>query len=147
MISIFNKRNGVIMIEINLESVTLDIGRGMSFMLLKDVADSRALQIYISPEHAENISNLLENRTPLRPSTHDLIVSTFDSHDIKVDRILIRSLIDNTFFASIFTSHNGQIQELDARPSDAIAIAIRTKAPIGATEELMTLASVAVNPS
>jgi uncharacterized protein len=129
------------MIEVKLESVTLDPVLEKWFILLKDAADSRALSIYITPEQVTDFSNVLEQQIPLRPRTHDLMVSLIDSHNIKVVGISIHSLIDNTFFASIFTNHNGQIQEFDARPSDAIAIAIRTQAPIGVTEELMTQAS------
>jgi uncharacterized protein len=130
------------MIEVKLESVNLDPAIEKWSILLKDEADSRTLSIYITPEQADDFSNVLKQYIPdHRPRTHDLIVSLIDSYDIKVVGISIHSLIDNTFFASIFTNHNGVIQELDARPSDAIAIAIRTKAPIGVTEELMTLAS------
>lgn len=133
------------MIEVKLESVNLDPVIKKWFILLKDVADARTLSIYITPEQADDFSNLLEQYIPdHRPCTHDLMVSLVDSYDIKVVGISIHSLIDNTFFASIFTNRNGEIRELDARPSDAIAIAIRTKVPIGVTEELMTL--VAPNP-
>jgi uncharacterized protein len=133
------------MIEMKLESVALDPVREMWFILLKDAADSRTLSIYISSEQADDLSNVLEQHIPLRPRTHDLMVSLIESHNIKIVGISIHSLQDNTFFASIFTNHNGQIQEFDARPSDAIALAIRTKAPIGVTEELMTQASVLIN--
>jgi uncharacterized protein len=133
------------MIELKVHSVSLDLVIHKPFILLKDVTNSRILKIYISSEQAEEMSNYIsgtsEDITP-RPRAHDLIVSIFDGHDIKIDRILINSLQYNIFFASIFTNHNGQIREFDARPSDAIAIAIRTKTPIEATEELMQIASV-----
>jgi uncharacterized protein len=133
------------MIELKVHSVSLDLVIHKPFILLKDATNSRILKIYISPEQAEEISNYIsgicEDIIP-RPRTHDLIVSIFDSHDIKIDRILINSLRYNTFFASIFTNQNGQVREFDARPSDAIAIAIRNKTPIEATEELMQIASI-----
>jgi uncharacterized protein len=125
------------MIELKVHSVSLDLVIHKPFILLKDVTNSRILKIYISSEQAEEMSNIIP-----RPRTHDLIFSIFDAHDIKIDRILINSLQYNTFFASIFTNHDGQIREFEARPSDAIAIAIRTKTPIEATEELMQIASV-----
>jgi bifunctional DNase/RNase len=138
-----------IYIELKVHSVNLDLAIHKPFILLKDVTESRTLTIYISPEQAEDMSNYISGSSyndglvlP-RPRTYDLIASIFDGHDIKIDRILISSLQSNTFFASIFTNHNGQIGEFDARPSDAIAIAIRTKTPIEATEELMQIASVA----
>jgi uncharacterized protein len=133
------------MIELKVHSVSLDLVIHKPFILLKDVTNSRILKIYISSEQAEEMSNYIsgtcEDIIP-RPRTHDLIFSIFDAHDIKIDRILINSLQYNTFFASIFTNHDGQIREFEARPSDAIAIAIRTKTPIEATEELMQIASV-----
>jgi uncharacterized protein len=130
------------MIEMKLQGVILDPVREMSFVLLKEANGSRTLQIYISREQAEDISNVLADRILPRPRTHDLIVSILDGHEIEIDRILITSLRDNTFFASIFTKQNGQIREFDARPSDAIAIAIRTKTPIEATEEVLVIASI-----
>jgi uncharacterized protein len=134
------------MIELKVHSVSLDLAVDNPFILLKDVTDSRILKIYISPEQAKEMFNYISGACDdlilPRPRAHDLIVSIFDDHDIKIDRVLINSLRHNTFFASIFTNHNGQIREFDARPSDAIAIAIRTKAPIRATEELMHMASV-----
>ena len=114
-------------------------------ILLKNASDRRALPIYISQEQAKAIINALEKQTPPRPFTHDLIVNIFDSCDIKVDRITIDSLQDNTFYASIVIDHNGQLKEIDARPSDAIAVAIRTKAPIWVIEEVIADASIPVD--
>ena len=91
------------------------------------------------------IVNALEKQTPPRPFTHDLLVNIFDSCDIKVDRITINSLQDNTFYASIVINNNGTLKEIDARPSDAIAIAIRTKAPIWVIEEVIADASIPVD--
>lgn len=139
------------MVELKVDSVGLDTTINKSFILLKDVTDSRTLKIYISPEQAEDMSNCIsglsydDGLVQPRPRTHDLIASIFDGHDIKIDRILISSLQRNTFFASIFTNHNSQVREFDARPSDAIAMAIRNKSPIQATEELMNIASVSDN--
>ena len=73
------------------------------------------------------------------------MVNIFDNCDIKVERISINSLQDNTFYASITIKHNGQVKEIDARPSDAIALAIRTKAPIWVIEEVIADASIPVD--
>ena len=118
------------MIEMKVAGIALDAVSRSPIVLLKDASDRRALPIYISQEQAKAIVNALEKQTPPRPFTHDLMVNIFDSCDIKVERIAINSLQDNTFYASISINNNGQIREIDARPSDAIAIAIRTKAPI-----------------
>ena len=74
-----------------------------------------------------------------------VLLDIFDSCDIKVDRITINSLQDNTFYASIVINNNGTLKEIDARPSDAIAIAIRTKAPIWVIEEVIADASIPVD--
>lgn len=133
------------MIEMKVAGIALDAVSRSPIILLKDAADRRALPIYISQEQAKAIVNALEKQTPPRPFTHDLIVNMFDSCDIKVERIAINSLQDNTFYASIIINHNGQIKEIDARPSDAIAIAIRTKAPIWVIEEVIADASIPVD--
>jgi bifunctional DNase/RNase len=133
------------MIEMKVAGIALDAVSRSPIILLKDASDRRALPIYISQEQAKAIINALEKQTPPRPFTHDLIVNIFDSCEIKVDRITIDSLQDNTFYASIIISDNGQLKEIDARPSDAIAVAIRTKAPIWVIEEVIADASIPVD--
>ncbi|MCY7367544.1 MAG: bifunctional nuclease family protein [Chamaesiphon sp.] len=133
------------MIEMKVAGIALDAVSRSPIILLKDAADRRALPIYISQEQAKAIVNALEKQTPPRPFTHDLLVNIFDSCDIKVDRITINSLQDNTFYASIVINNNGTFKEIDARPSDAIAIAIRTKAPIWVIEEVIADASIPVD--
>jgi uncharacterized protein len=133
------------MIEMKVAGIALDAVSRSPIILLKDAADRRALPIYISQEQAKAIINALEKQTPPRPFTHDLIVNMLDSCDIKVERIAINSLQDNTFYALIVINHNGVIKEIDARPSDAIAVAIRTKAPIWVIEEVIADASIPVD--
>ncbi len=133
------------MIEMKVAGIALDAVSRSPIILLKDAADRRALPIYISQEQAKAIVNALEKQTPPRPFTHDLMVNIFDSCDIKVDRVTINSLQDNTFYASIVINNNGVLKEIDARPSDAIAIAIRTKAPIWVIEEVIADASIPVD--
>ncbi len=133
------------MIEMKVAGIALDAVSRSPIILLKDASDRRALPIYISQDQAKAIINALEKQTPPRPFTHDLIVNIFDSCDIKVDRITIDSLQDNTFYASIVIEQNGQLKEIDARPSDAIAVAIRTKAPIWVIEEVIADASIPVD--
>ena len=133
------------MIEMKVAGIALDAVSRSPIILLKDASDRRALPIYISQEQAKAIVNALEKQTPPRPFTHDLIVNIFDSCNIKVERITINSLQDNTFYASISINTNGQIREVDARPSDAIAIAIRTKSPIWVIEEVIADASIPVD--
>jgi uncharacterized protein len=123
------------MIEMKVAGIALDAVSRSPIILLKDAADRRALPIYISQEQAKAIVNALEKQTPPRPFTHDLMVN----------RVTINSLQDNTFYASIVINNNGVLKEIDARPSDAIAIAIRTKAPIWVIEEVIADASIPVD--
>ena len=85
------------MIEMKVAGIALDAVSRSPIILLKDASDRRALPIYISQEQAKAIVNALEKQTPPRPFTHDLIVNIFDSCNIKVERITINSLQDNTF--------------------------------------------------
>jgi bifunctional DNase/RNase len=133
------------MIEMKVAGIALDAVSRSPIILLKDASDRRALPIYISQDQAKAIISALEKQAPPRPFTHDLIVNIFDTCDIQVEKITINALQDNTFYALIIINHNGQQKAIDARPSDAIAIAIRTKAPIWVIEEVIADASIPVD--
>jgi bifunctional DNase/RNase len=79
----------------------------------------------------------MSNVKASRPFTHDLIVSIFDRLEIEVARVVISDLIDNTFYASLYLLHNNTEFHIDSRPSDSIAIAIRTGAPVFVEEEVI----------
>jgi bifunctional DNase/RNase len=133
------------MIEMKVAGIALDAGSRNPIVLLRDAGDRRALPIYISPEQAKSIINALENQAPPRPLTHDLLVNLLDEWDMALDRVVIHSLRDNTFYAVLTVSLGENKKELDARPSDAIAVAVRMDAPIWVMEEVVAEASIPVD--
>ncbi len=133
------------MIEMKVAGIALDAATRSPIVLLKDGTDRRALPIYIGQDQAKAIISALENQTPPRPLTHDLFVNLMESWEMTLDRIVIHSLQDNTFYAVLIVHQGEAKREIDARPSDAIAIAIRTNSPIWVMEEVIADASIPVD--
>ncbi|MDX2214522.1 MAG: bifunctional nuclease family protein [Oculatellaceae cyanobacterium bins.114] len=133
------------MIEMKVAGIALDAATRSPIVLLRDAGDRRQLPIYIGQDQARAIIGALENQTPPRPLTHDLIVNILEDWDMTLERVVIHSLQDNTFYA-VLTVRQGEIKkEIDARPSDAIAIALRTKSSIWVVEEVVADASIPVD--
>lgn len=133
------------MIEMKVAGIALDAATRSPIVLLKDGTDRRALPIYIGQDQAKAIISVLENQVPPRPLTHDLFVNLMESWDMALDRVVIRSLQDNTFYAVLIVNQGEAKREIDARPSDAIAIALRTNSPIWVMEEVLADASIPVD--
>ena len=133
------------MIEMRVAGIALDAMSRTPVILLRDTTDRRQLPIYISREQANSIIAVLENQPAPRPLTHDLFVNLLDEWDMSLDRVVIHSLQDNTFYALLTLSKGELRRELDARPSDAIAIALRLDAPIWVMEEVVAEASIPVD--
>lgn len=111
-------------------------------VVLKDDINNRWLPIYVGPLEAQSIAMGLEKIKALRPLTHDLIKNFFDMLNINVNKIVVTDLIDNVFFAKIHFTLNDIELEMDSRPSDAIAIALRTNAPIFVEEQVLNAAGI-----
>ncbi len=133
------------MIEMKVAGIALDAVSRTPIVLLKDSGDRRALPIYIGQEQARAIINALELQKPPRPLTHDLIANILEIWEMSLDRILIHALQDNTFYAVLCMSKGEIKKELDCRPSDAIAIALRMNTPIWVMEEVVADASIPVD--
>jgi hypothetical protein len=133
------------MIEMKVAGIALDAITRSPIVLLKDSTDRRALPIYIGQEQARNIMAPLENQKPPRPLTHDLIVSIIEALNMSLEKVIIHSLQKDTFYASLILQHGENRKEIDARPSDAIAVALRTNAPIWVMEEVVADASIPVD--
>ena len=133
------------MIEMKVAGVALDAASRSPIILLKDSTERRALPIFIGQDQAKAIINALENNHPPRPLTHDLIANIFDVWDLKLERIIIHSLRHDTFYAALCLDLGGIKKEVDCRPSDAIAIALRTDSPIWVMEEVIADASIPVD--
>lgn len=133
------------MIEMKVAGIALDAITRSPIVLLKDGSDRRALPIYIGQEQAKAIIGALEQQKPPRPLTHDLIVNIMDMWEMSLERIIIHSLQDNTFYAVLSVKMGDKKKEIDCRPSDAIAIALRTGSPIWVMEEVVADASIPVD--
>ena len=133
------------MIEMKVAGIAIDAANRSPIVLLKDSTDRRALPIYINQDQAKAIIGALENQKPPRPLTHDLIVNTLEAWNMVLERVVIHSIQEGTFYA-ILTVRQGEVKkEIDARPSDAIAIALRTNSPIWVMEEVVADASIPVD--
>jgi len=125
------------MVEVKISALVTDAKTKSPVILLQIPGTSRHLPIWIGPFEARSIEMQLQNQTFQRPLTHDLLKHVIDGLGGSVTRIVITSLQDNTFFAKIFISREHEIIAIDARPSDSIALAVRTQAPIFLSDEIV----------
>jgi bifunctional DNase/RNase len=133
------------MIEMKVAGIALDAATRSPIVLLRDATERRALPIYIGQEQAKAIISALESQKPPRPLTHDLLVNFLEAWNLTLERIVIHSLQDNTFYAVLIVRSGEVKKEIDARPSDAIALALRTNSPIWVMEEVIADASIPVD--
>jgi len=133
------------MIEMRVAGIAIDAVNRSPIVLLKDGTERRALPIYINQDQAKAIISALENQKPPRPLTHDLMANTLEVWGMVLERIVIHSIQDGTFYA-VMTIRQGDIKkDIDARPSDAIALALRTNSAIWVMEEVIADASIPVD--
>jgi bifunctional DNase/RNase len=129
-------------VSVRVERVTLDTSSNRFVVILKDDTYHRWLPIVVGPAEAQAIALQLEKVVPPRPMTHDLLKNVLESIKVNVTRVVVNDLKENTYYATIDVKRNGSQTKIDARPSDAIALALRTKAPIFVEEEVMRKASI-----
>jgi hypothetical protein len=110
--------------------------RGQHGVLLEGKRDRRRLLMVIGAAEATAIAVPLENITPPRPLTHDLFLTLFGRLKVSVTKVVITDLRNNTYYATVYLTAGGHAMELDSRPSDAIAIAIRAKVPVFAEQRV-----------
>jgi len=119
------------MIELELSRIIIDEEKKEQVIILKEKKGKRLLPIVIGIVEASAIKMKLNGFKPPRPLTHDLISSILDNLGMRLVRVVIDNLIEGTFHAKLYLGHNGDIAKvIDARPSDSIALAVRTKSPI-----------------
>ena len=133
------------MIEMNVAGIALDASSRIPIVLLKDGTERRALPIWIGQNEARAILSALENQSPPRPMTHDLMVNFLETLDVEIEKVVIHSLQDSTFYATLSIIQGETSKQIDARPSDAIALALRTSTPIWVMEEVVADASIPVD--
>jgi bifunctional DNase/RNase len=118
------------LIEMTIKGLMVDPITNMPIVILKDQEGDRVLPIWVGIFEANAIALQIENVATPRPMTHDLLRNIISDLDGQVDRIVVSDLKENTFYAIIHLTVRGERVAVDARPSDAIALALRTKAPI-----------------
>ena len=123
--------------EMKLSGLIMDSTTNAPVIILKDLEDKEVISLWIGLLEASAIAVELEKIDLPRPMTHDLVKNVLDSLNIKVLKIEIADLRDNTFYAYIHLGMDGKTFTIDARPSDAIAIALRTKSPIYVDEKVI----------
>lgn len=118
------------MLEMKVRGLTLDPLTNMALVILRDLEGTKALPIWVGIPEANAIALEIEQVPTPRPMTHDLIKNFLDGVNATVTRIVVNDLKDATFYATIYLSLGGREIPIDSRPSDAIAVALRVKAPI-----------------
>jgi len=125
------------MLEMKVRGLTLDPLTNMALVILRDLEGNKALPIWVGIPEANAIALELEQVPTPRPLTHDLVKNILDGVNATVTRIVVNDLKDSTFYATIFLSLRGEEIRIDSRPSDAIAVALRVKAPIFVTLDVI----------
>ena len=125
------------MIEMAVSGLAIDERTRTPVVLLKEKDGTRMLPIWIGPSEASSIAIELTGRKFQRPLTHDLLKTVIDGLNATVPKIAIVELRDKTYFAKVFLERDNELLTIDARPSDCIALALRTRSPIFVQEELL----------
>ena len=125
------------MLEMKVKGLALDPSTNMPIVILKDMEEERALPIWVGIFEANAIALEMEDVPVPRPLTHDLIKNILEVVQATVSRIVINDMKDNTFFAVILLSIDGNEVTIDSRPSDAIALALRVDAPIYVAKKVL----------
>ncbi len=134
------------MVEVTIDSIRVSLVSQHRIVVLKDPED-RYLPIWIGPFEADAITIALQGSDVARPLTHDLMRNLIAEAGASAQHILVSELRDDIFFARIVLDVDGRHVEVDSRPSDAIALAVRLKCPIYVSDSVMDKASIVPSPS
>jgi bifunctional DNase/RNase len=134
------------MIEMTIESIRVSMLNYQRVVILKEKEAERYLPIWIGPAEADAIAVKLQEHQVPRPLTHDLLGNIIGALGAAVSSIIVCDLRNDTFFAKIVLSVDGNYIEIDSRPSDAIALAVRVKVPIFAEEIVLEKAGIIIDP-
>lgn len=125
------------LVEMSIRGLMIDPITNMPIVILKDADDQRTLPIWVGPVEANAIAIQMENITTPRPMTHDLLVRVMADLGATVDRVVVADLSENTFYAQLILRRGDDVVVVDARPSDALALALRTKARVFVSEHVL----------
>ena len=132
------------LVEVKVQSLGLDRASNTPVLILQEVAGERVLPIWIGPGEASAIAMELAEMKFSRPLTHDLLVAVLSGMGGNLDRVVITRVTESTYFAELVINRTGDLISVDARPSDSIAVALRTDARIFAQDDLLELATIEV---
>jgi len=124
-------------IEMKIRGLMVDPSTNAPIVILKDVLSDTLLPIWVGLYEANAIAIEVEKASPPRPMTHDLLKNLAHGLNAEIQRIVVTELRDDTFYAVIWMEQNGEVVTLDARPSDAIALALRVDCPIYVSEDVL----------
>jgi bifunctional DNase/RNase len=124
-------------VEMKIRTLMMDPVTQMPIVVLRDASGTAILPIWVGVYEANAIALEIEKISTPRPMTHDLIKTILMGMEARVDRIVVNELKDDTFFATIWVEKNGEMMSIDSRPSDALAIALRTDSPIFVDESVL----------
>jgi len=130
------------MIEMTIDSIRVSLMNYQRVVILKEKMAERYLPIWIGPSEADAIAVKLQGVTVPRPLTHDLLHSVIDNLGATISSIIVSDLKNDTFYAKILLNVDGGQMEIDSRPSDALALAVRAEAPIYAEEAVLDKAGI-----
>jgi uncharacterized protein len=134
------------LVEVAIDSVRVSLMSQHRLVVLKDLQSPRFLPIWIGPFEADAITIELQGVEVARPLTHDLLKAAIGKLGADIERVAITELRNDTFYAEITLLVNGRRLEIDSRPSDAIALAVRARVPVYVSDEVMDQAAIAPEP-
>jgi bifunctional DNase/RNase len=128
--------------QMKVDKLGIDLLTHDPVVILKDIDGRRFLPILIGPFEATAIALALEGAPVPRPLTHDLMRTILETLDARLEQVVVHDIRESTFFAKLVVRTNGELQEIDARPSDGIALALRMSAPIYVSDKIALEESV-----
>jgi uncharacterized protein len=129
-------------IEVRIRGLMMDPATNMPIVVLKDVGSDTVMPIWVGIFEANAIAIEIEKVSAPRPMTHDLTRNLMRHMNSQLERVVITELRDDTFYALLWVRHDGELMTVDARPSDAIALALRSDCPIFVSEQVMQSAKL-----
>ena len=132
------------MVEVKVQSLGLDRTSNTPVVILQEKDGTRVLPIWIGPGEASAIAMELAGMKFSRPLTHDLFAAVIKGLGGELKRVMITKVVDNTYYAEMIVQRGNELISIDARPSDSIAIALRTEAVIFTTEDLLETTSIEI---
>ncbi|MCL4449195.1 MAG: bifunctional nuclease family protein [Actinobacteria bacterium] len=134
------------MVEVRLSAVRVDLHSNTPVLLLEETGGAhRILPVFVGIPEATAIALVLQGISTPRPMTHDLIVDFFNALGVKIESVIITELQSATFYADIYLNAFGTVHAISARPSDAVAIAVRTDTPLYVADDLMDSEGMILN--